>query len=254
MGAVSDPFDTVAGRQLWLEVPIDAPLRLVIDTESDFLGVVGEIGREVAELPAEPVRWLLARASTNGVIQMRLRGVPTSDRVPEVAVPRIVRAVSGGLAAVETTAERPDFFTDRALELAQDIAERSAEIGTVRVTDGNVSTALTPAGVGQHVSQLLGARYTDYGSVEGRLEGVIVHGDRYFNVYDELTGRRIRCYFANRIPVRRVADALEQRVTAYGQISYRANGDVATVLAEELYVFPSADVLPSADDVRGILG
>lgn len=107
------------------------------------------------------MRWLLARASTNGVIQMRLRGVPTTDRVPEVVVPRIVRAVSRGLAAVETTAERPDFFTDRALELSQDIAERSAEIGPVRVTDGDVSTAITPAGVGQHVSQLLGARYTD---------------------------------------------------------------------------------------------
>lgn len=117
-----------------------------------------------------------------------------------------------------------------------------------------MSTAITAAGVGRHVSELLGARYTDYGSIEGRLEGVIVHGDRYFNVYDELTGRRFRCYFGNRISVRRVADALEQRVAAYGMINYRASGEVATVLAEELYVFPSVDLLPNADDVRGILG
>lgn len=113
MSAVSEPFDTEAARQLLLEVPINAPLRLVIDTESDFLGVVGEVGREVTELPAEPVRWLLARATTNGVIQMRLRGVPTTDRVSEVVVPHIVRAVSRGLAAVETTSERPDFLSLR---------------------------------------------------------------------------------------------------------------------------------------------
>ncbi len=240
--------------QLVLEVPIDAPLRGVIDTEADFLGVVVEVGREVTETGGDPVRWLLAHARTNGVIQLRLRGVPATDRVPEVVVPQIAHAVSSGLATVEASAERPEHFTDRALELSQDIAERSAEIGPVRVTDGDVSTPITPTGVGQHVSQLLGSRYTDYGSVEGRLEGVIVHGERYFNVYDELSGRRIRCYFATRIPVRKVADALEHRVAVYGQINYRASGDVATMLAEELIVFPSRDLLPTPDDVRGILG
>jgi hypothetical protein len=245
---------TGAAAQLVLEVPVDAPLRGVIDTESDFLGVVGEVGREVTELSSEPVRWLLAHARTNGVIQLRLRGVPANDRVPAAAVPQIVRAVSHGLVTVETTAERPDYFTDRALELSQDIAERSREIGPVRVTDGDIVTPITPAGVGQHVTQLLGARYSDYGSVEGRLEGVIIHGDRYFNVYDELTGRRIRCHFANRIPVRHVADALEHRVAVYGQITYRSGGDIATVVAEELIMFPSPDLLPTADDVRGILG
>jgi len=250
---VSDTFDAEAVNYLLLEVPIDAPLRLVLDTESDFLGVVGEVGREVTDLTVEPVRWLLAHAKTNGVIQMRLRGEPAVKKVPTMAVPQIVRAVTTGLATVETTAERPAYFTDRALELSQDIAERSTDMGPIRVVNGALATTLTRQGVAQHVTDLLGAKYTDYGSVEGRLEGVIVHGDRYFNVYDDLTGQRIRCYFATRLEVREVADALEKRVAVYGQINYRASGDVATVLAEALEVFGDPSELRSADEVRGIL-
>jgi hypothetical protein len=251
---VTDAATDDTMRNLLLEVPVDAPMRGVIVTQQDFLGIVGEVGREVAEQASDPVRWLLHHAKTNGVIQLRLRGVPATERVPQIVVPRVVHAVSEGIATVEQAAERPHFFTDRALELSQDIAERSAEIGPVRVTDGQIETTLTSTGAGEHVGQLLGARSTDYGSVEGRLEGITVHGERSFNVYDDLTGRRLRCFFGSRISVREVAGALEKRVAVYGQINYRASGDVATVIADEFHVFPAPELLPTADDVRGILG
>lgn len=66
-----------------LEFSIDAPMRSVIRTEADFLGVVGEVGQEVAGLSSDPMKWLLAHAQTNGSISLRLRGVPAHPDVPD---------------------------------------------------------------------------------------------------------------------------------------------------------------------------
>lgn len=58
-----------------------------------------------------------------------------------------------GLSIVEREAVRPEFFSDRALELAQDIAERTSETGIVHVVNGAGRTELTP-GLAAHVQEI----------------------------------------------------------------------------------------------------
>lgn len=101
-----------------------------------------------------------------------------------------------------------------------------------------------------------GASYRSYGSIDGHIEGINLHDRKRFWVYDALTGRRVTCEFGDRIEIERIADALakKRRVEVYGTVSYRTDDQIASMLADTLYVFPDASTLPTADDVRGILG
>jgi hypothetical protein len=106
-----------------------------------------------------------------------------------------------------------------------------------------------------HVDSVLGNIVSAIGSVEGRLEGLNVHGsNRYFNVYDDLTGERVQCQFGHRIDVAKIGGAVERRVSVSGEIRYRETGEIVNVIAHSLDVFPQESDLPSADDVYGIIG
>jgi hypothetical protein len=67
-------------------------------------------------------------------------------------------------------------------------------------------------------------------------------------------GHRIRCNFGARVDADLVRDALLSRVLVSGMVSYRTAGHAVAVHVEELSIFPDEDRLPTADQVRGILG
>ena len=91
-----------------------------------------------------------------------------------------------------------------------------------------------------------------FGSVEGKLEGLNVHEHKIFYVWEALTGRRVQCNFADRIPLDDVLAAVTKRVAARGIVRRRRTGELVSVQAEELRVFPAEDELPRLGDVLGI--
>lgn len=95
--------------------------------------------------------------------------------------------------------------------------------------------------------------YEALGTVEGRLEAVNVHNRNYFNVYEDLTGRRVECQFGSDIPAEEIGAAIGQRVSVYGTLVSRETGRVVRVKVEEIDVFPSSEHLPSIDDIEGIV-
>lgn len=244
-----------ADAPLHIELPIDSPMRSVIRAEDDFLSVIMEVSRGVTELRGEPFRWLLAHAATNGVIRLRLRAVSQNEDAVVTQLPDLANAVITGFATIERNAVRPPFFTDSALEKVRDLADLTPDIGLLRVVNGHVSTSVT-SGSSEHVQEILGTRYSSVGSIEGRLEGVNLHDRRSFYVYDSLDGRRIQCEFGTRVPIEDLAKALirRARVFVYGVVNYRSDGEIASVHADEIFVIPPDDELPTADDVRGIYG
>jgi len=104
-----------------------------------------------------------------------------------------------------------------------------------------------------NVEEIIGAQVESFGTVEGRLEGLIVHDRRRFYVWDALTSRRVECSFGNRIPLDDVLGAFGQRVAARGIVRRRKTGEPVSVEANELRVFPAEDELPGLDDVQGIM-
>jgi hypothetical protein len=98
---------------------------------------------------------------------------------------------------------------------------------------------------------VLAPKVESIGTVEGNLEGLIIHGKRRFLIFDQLTGRQVTCYFTERVEWETVLKAFGKRVAVSGFLRSRRSGERVSIQASRLYVFPPDDQLPRADAVRG---
>jgi hypothetical protein len=116
---------------------------------------------------------------------------------------------------------------------------------------GQEEVELTPATAANAASMLRGAVPTEYGSIEGRIETLSVHGNEAFCVWDEVTGQRVECI----IPplhgelLSQAHAAFGERVTVTGTIRYASPGRPCTMRVDSLAVRPSRDRLPRALDL-----
>lgn len=104
-----------------------------------------------------------------------------------------------------------------------------------------------------HSEAVLTPEARSIGTIEGELEGLIVHGDKRFLLYDRLTGRRVTCYFGDSVSWDGLGDVFGKRVAVTGEIRSRRSGERASIDVSKYYVFPHEDELPSAREVRGLL-
>ena len=168
-------------------------------------------------------------------------------------MPFTAEDIVNGLHVVGMRAQRPAYFSDDALTAAKKLGELSARLPGLQIRNGHVSTTIGPE-LAKNAQKIIEADITrEYGTIEGRLEALFVHSKRYFNVYDPFDDTRIECVFGNRIGVKDLAGAIEKRVAVQGMIEYGYSGAISSVLADSFEVFPPDNLLPSADDVLGIL-
>ena len=80
----------------------------------------------------------------------------------------------------------------------------------------------------------------------------MIHGRRVFFVYEQLTNRRVQCFFSASMLPQALA-GFGGRVAVYGTIHSRATGEKISVDVEEVELYPPDSALPTAEDVRGIL-
>jgi len=224
-----------------------------IDTTETLAQLVREVTASV--VPGGGVRWIVDEVSMASPLHLAVRPVADTSAVTSVGLDQLTNAIVQGLATVERAAERPAYFTDRALEIARRLGTDAATPGTrLRFHDARARSFTVTSQLVANVDSILGQTITAIGTIEGRLEAFNVHGNsRYFNVYDDLTGERVRCDFAHRIDVREIGSAVERRVAVHGQIEYRSSGEIVRLIASSLDLFPEEDDLPSSESVRGIL-
>jgi len=205
-------------------------------------GLIGRRGRD-------PVRWIVSGAKKSSPLELRFTGQMVNPHDPVGLVPETVEAVVTGIRTIARRPHRPRYFTDIALEEAKalaNFASVSLKNGTARPTPLNRKVA-------EHIDELIGPKITSVGTVVGRLEGLTIHGKKMLVVYEQLTGRRVECVF----PVVMLDKALagfNKRISVYGTIHSRTTGEKISVDVEEMEIFPPDSELPTAEDVRGILG
>jgi hypothetical protein len=244
--------DTTSGPFLHLAVDTGHPFEKVIAAESAFHDLLRAVAREVTSRGGNPIRWQFVDASTNGVVRFRVTPEQIAKDLAPNAPTTIVDAVASGVVNLERAPDRPQYFTDQALDQAARLVALRQDVGSLGVMNGKVGSSITDT-FRQHVDSLLGIQYYEEGSIEGTLEAVNVHDRSRFSVYDVLTRRPIKCNFGDRISIDQIAGALKKRVMIFGRIAYRANGVPISVTADELAGFPVDDELPRAADVRGLL-
>ncbi len=199
----------------------------------------------------EPIKWLVTRVE-KGSVRFKLEAVPNHEDISPEKMPEAVVAVVHGLHSLQREAVRPDYFSDRALDKAKELASLAKDDFTVRVLNGSLTVKPTVQLVA-NVERISQAVPSSIGSVDGYLHRVDLHGKRQFAIFDRVTEQRIECHFGERIPVAEIGQALEKRVRVHGEVRYKGNGDVVSVLAESIETFPPSAKLPSVDDIAGIL-
>ena len=229
----------------------ELPLSQLVNVAEDFLLLLREVSADVAGPGA--VRWVVADVSRSSPVRLSVRPVAARDDIRPGDLQLVNSTITRGIALIQSRAERPPHFDDRALEKAKSLARRvGTDLSLVRVGGSEEPTSLT-AQLIANVDSVLGQFVTSRGTIEGWLEAVNVHDVRYFSVYDALTGQRVRCNFGTRISAEDVGRAMERRVAVFGEIKYRPDGSIVDMKAESLEIFSRPTDLPSAEDVRGIL-
>src|SRR5206468_3828748 len=97
--------------------------------------------------------------------------------VPAAVMPRIATTVTSGIRSLERTAKRPKHFTDVALLKLRDLARlTSPQTPAVKVGNGAGSAMSLSSRLIANVEAVLAPELQSIGTIEGTLEGLIIHG------------------------------------------------------------------------------
>ena len=250
--AMSRKTDSAIGLRFQLEGQVTLQrLGHAVDAWTDFLR---EVGRDVAgAVGRDAVRYVVTEAK-GGSFTLAVRPQVAKRTVPAAVIPRIAKTVTSGIRTLERGARRPKHFSDIALLKLRDLALlASPETPKVKIGNGaGVSVALSSRLVA-HVEAVLAPELTSIGTVEGKLEGLITHGNSRFLIFDPLTGRQVTCYFGGRVEWEVVLKAFGKRVAATGFIRSRRSGEKVSIQVSRLHVFPPDKELPSPNEMLGVL-
>lgn len=227
------------------------PLSLFLSAAQNFYGLLKDLDTAISGKPT--LMWNLSDLSLGSAV-MEATPALIDEEVEDVS-PVVIEAVVSGLEEIEHGAKRPTHFSDEALHSAKQLVETLGNgVSRIMVT-GTVGSkrkqVLVTQRIAASVNDLIGIQHLSMGSVEGTLEMISVHGGAFFNVYEFLHGKRVRCDFPKEM-LESVKDALGKRVLVYGEIRSSARGQPLSVKAQRLRIFKEPSELPRVDDLVGL--
>jgi len=238
-----------------LVLPVGTSMAQLIQAQTTFLNLLREVSRSVAGTVDDPVDWVVERVSESSA-DYALAPRQLVKTLPPGSLHEMAEAVPNGIATLQRGAERPRYFSERALELATSLSTvLPASAAPIRTHNGSGEVEITKA-AGLHARRILDQPYvSEIGTVEGRMETLNVHGRRQFVIFDELTAARIECQFGHRVASAAIAAGIERRVAVTGEIRSREWGEIISVIVASggFEVLPLDDDLPTSDAVLGIL-
>lgn len=242
-----------------IELHLDGPhvsLRAFLDAAEALLTVVREVTKSVVGPPAKAVDWYISGLSANSAHLVARSEVKGKIRLDEKAFDEALDRIHMGLTELRTTAAIPQHFSDAALEAAGKLAAHSHNgVGRIEVGIGAQRVEVTQ-NVQANVTEVTKEKLRSMGAIEGTIEAISVHGQKRFVLYDRQWGRAVKCVFD--FDEHKIFEGLwNKRVLVRGIIWARADGRPVSIQVskpEDIYTFPPDDVLPTASQVRGILG
>ena len=139
---------------------------------------------------------------------------------------RAARAVVTGIAWVNTPGQRtpPPHFSERELEDLRSLRQlRGRGVSRIDFECGQKAAQVLPSRVEEQVDRILRAGDTEYGSLEGELDAVNLHGHPTLTIWESITGLAVRCSFPQDYEAT-VRQLLRKRVRIGGLIHYFADG------------------------------
>jgi hypothetical protein len=211
--------------------------------------VAGDLGEETETTLNDDQHWAVSNMRVGSAV---LTVAPLVPRLEAKSAQEVMGTILGGLRKLEAGAEdRPEHFPDQALYAARHLVGMLND-GVTRITlrSGNEVIELSQR-VQATVDALVRGVNEVLGSVEGRLEGLTVHGTRQASLYQSGTNRRIECRFPPEL-LKDMIEGFTHRVQVIGLIRYTRRGEPASVQVERVRRLRDRREGPSIADLAGI--
>ena len=185
-------------------------------------------------------------------------GSTVLEYIPSCPNPEALAVLRDGLNHFEVSSEPPPRFTKSMISSLHSISEetKTKKNGGASV---NIWIAKESIGISEskkaNINKALKAlkeTFTEYGSVEGRLQILNSHADYQFALYEPLHNKKIRCTADDRVS-QEAHGLWGRRVEAEGMIKYSSDGLPSEIRVEKLSALPSSSDLPDYRETRGIL-
>jgi hypothetical protein len=246
-------------NQRQIELHLEGPrvsVHAFLEAARSLFTVVQEVGQAVIGPQARAVTWYITDLRGASAHMRAISEVKGKVRIADDDIDRALAEVHDGLGQLQKKAAIPRNFSDLALEAAAKLAA----VGHNGVSRIEIGLGGRKVEVTQHiqvnVAEVTKEKIRTMGSIEGTIEAISVHGRKRFVLYDRQTGRAVNCLFD--FDEHAIFDRpWRKRVLVRGIIWSRADGRPVSIHVskpEDIYTFPPDDELPSALQVRGILG
>lgn len=215
-----------------------------------FFGYVQEVGRTIVP-DGETIRWAIHVKEGSNLVGM----APAPDTEP-MFLRGAYSLAAKGIKQVESGKIEASGLSMSALAHLKTLSELAAPNGgpppILRVWISHKPIVVSPQ-IAHVVDEDERANYTDYGTVEGKLEAIQdTNGRLLFRIKDAVLGQVVRCFF----PETQLESAFKlfrKRIEVTGLVHYRKNGVPVSVDVATMEELPDDSTLPSAKDVRGLL-
>ena len=101
-----------------------------------------------------------------------------------------------------------------------------------------------------HDEDPIGAASIAFGSLEGRIEALTVHGAIAFSIYDPTVNRLTPCE-CSREMLNVAIMHFDKRVSVRGEIRFNARGEATSIKVDEVHPLGTG-LLPQAKDILGL--
>lgn len=184
--------------------------------------------------------WQVESLNANGEFRLTVRG-----DAGDAAMPAYLR----GFRTLENSPTSPPEFDEIDLTNARKLVgllDKDAE--SIEISSPGEEPVVPTQHVAANVDAILRKRYRcSYGTIEGRLETLNVHGSNQFTIYDVLTDEKTVCEFPEEMYPKAYA-AVRKRVVVVGRVKFNRDGEPVSMTVEDLRERPDAEKLPQFRD------
>jgi hypothetical protein len=204
---------------------IDA--RVFLDALDASTAILHEIDQE---LDGGSLSWYITRLGVGSghatIVSEWQGGSPSFGSAAEIDThrQRVVDAFVEGLGLLDEGAEWPLYFNDAAIKATERLVGAiRGDVTRITVSRADGALVLVTERVSANIKALTSGSYTEFGSVEGLLEGLSLAVRPTVRLRDEASGRSIEASFKMH-QFDALRDALNHRVLLSGELVYTARG------------------------------
>lgn len=221
------------------------PARTFADALESLVKIFRELDINISRERKSNTSWVISALSMESPATVEILGVPAPGKVDVGG--QVLEAFQDGISHLESHKSTPEYFTESALRAARRLAIAPGKEGKLQTTVMARAIDITEH-VSANVKSILQGAHMNYGSVEGKLEAVNLHGRREFRVYD-FRGRGIPCRFTTE-QLTEVRDNLGKRVTVWGiKKTDKFGNPLSIVKIEHMKPLRSDEELPGSRDL-----